>query len=76
MNAVSVMRRLEEGGITHDQARVLAEVLSDEIESTVATKDYVKLVVEEAKSDVIKWFTGVVIVQTLGLIGVFKLLVG
>ena len=54
----------------------MAEVLTDELESTVATKDFVKLTVEEAKTDIIKWFTGVIIVQTLGLIGVFKLLVG
>jgi hypothetical protein len=76
MNAVTVMRRLEAGGIPHEQAKVMAEVLTDEIESTVATKDFVKLTVEEAKTDIIKWFTGIIIVQTLGLIGVFKLLAG
>ena len=76
MNAVTVMRRLEQGGIPHDQAKTMAEVLADEIESTVATKDFVKLTVEEAKTEIIKWFTGTVVVQTLGLIGVFKLLAG
>jgi hypothetical protein len=76
VNAVPVMRRLEAGGIPHEQAKVMAEVLTDEIESTIVTKDFVKLTVEEAKTDIIKRFTGIIVVQTLGLTGVFKLLVG
>jgi hypothetical protein len=45
MNAITMMRRLEDGGLPHDQAKVLAETICDQVEDTVPTKDFVELVV-------------------------------
>jgi hypothetical protein len=48
MNVAAVARRLEDGGFTHEQAAILAEVLHDEVSAQIATKDHVDLVVERA----------------------------
>ena len=45
MNAARMARNLVQDGWPPEQARSLSEHLADEIESTVATKDHVELVV-------------------------------
>lgn len=90
MNVVTVVRRLEESGFSHDQATTLAEVLQDEVTGTLATKEYVTLAIdraserlekrihEESKST-IKWVAGMMIVQTVailtGTVGLVKLII-
>jgi hypothetical protein len=80
MNTVTVMRRMEEGGLPHDHAKAIAEVLHDEVIATLPTREFVELTITRAfggaKSDLLKWFSGIIVVQTLGLIGVFRLLAG
>ena len=71
MNTVTVMRRLEEGGLPHEYAKTIAEVIA-----TLPTRDFVELTVNKAEVDLVKWFSGIIVVQTLGLIGVFRLLTG
>ena len=48
MNVAAVVRRLETGGFTHDQAAILAEELHDEVTAQIATKEHVDLVVGHA----------------------------
>ena len=64
------------GGLPHDHAKAIAEVLHDEVIATLPTRDFVELTVNKAKVDLVKWFSGIIVVQTLGLIGVFRLLTG
>jgi hypothetical protein len=48
MNVAAMVRRLESGGFTHDQAAILAEVLHDEVTEQIATKEHVDLGVDRA----------------------------
>jgi hypothetical protein len=84
-----VVRRLENGGFSHHQGAILAEVLHDEIAEQVATKEHVDLVVDRASERLgkmihleskgtIKWVAGMMVVQTVailtGTVGLVKLL--
>jgi hypothetical protein len=88
MNVATVMRRLEHGGFTHDQAAILAEVLDQEVVQKIATKEHVDLVVDRASERIekmihveskstIKWVGGMMVVQTVailtGTVGLVKL---
>jgi hypothetical protein len=88
MNVAAVVRRLEDGGFTHDQAAILAEVLHDEVTAQIATKEHVDLVVDRASErlekmihmdskSTIKWVAGMMVVQTVailtGTVGLVKL---
>jgi hypothetical protein len=88
MNVAAVLRRLENGGSTHDQAAVLAEVLHDEVVPQIATKDHVDLVVDRASErleklihmeskSTVKWVAGMMVLQTVailtGTVGLVKL---
>ena len=89
MNVAAVVRRLESGGFSHDQAAVLAEVLHDEVTEQIATTEHVDLVVDRASErlekmihleskSTIKWVAGMMVVQTVailtGTVGLVKLL--
>jgi hypothetical protein len=89
MNVAAVVRRLENGGFSHDQAAILAEVPHDEITEQVATKEHIDLVVDRASErlekmihleskSTIKWMAGMMVVQTVailaGTVGLVKLL--
>jgi hypothetical protein len=89
MNVAAVVRRLESGGFSHDQAAILAEVLHDEVTEQTATKEHVDLVVDRASErlekmihleskSTIKWVAGMMVVQTVailtGTVGLVKLL--
>jgi hypothetical protein len=89
MNVAAVVRRLENGGFSHDQAAILAEVLHDEVTEQIATKEHVDLVVDRASErlekmihleskSTIKWVAGMMVVQTVailtGTVGLVKLL--
>jgi hypothetical protein len=89
MNVAVVIRRLETGGFTHDQAAILAEVLHDEVTQQIATKEHVDLVVDRASErlekmihveskSTVKWVAGMMVVQTVailtGTVGLVKLL--
>jgi hypothetical protein len=88
MNVAAVIRRLEDGGFTHDQAAILADVLHDEVTQQIATKEHVDLVVDRASErlkkmihmeskSTIKWVAGMMVVQTVailtGTVGLVKL---
>ena len=88
MNEVTVVRRLEESGFSHDQATALAEVLQEQVIDTLATKEYVTLAIDRASErlekklhqeieSTIKWVAGMMIVQTVailtGTVGLVKL---
>lgn len=79
MNVATVVRRLEESGFTHDQATTLAEVLHEEVTSTLATKEYVGLAIDRASErlesmihqeskSTIKWVAGMMVVQTVAIL--------
>ena len=89
MNVAAVVRRLENGGFSHDQAAILAEVLHDEVTEQIATKEHVDLVVDRASErlekmihleskSTIKWVAGMMVVQAVailtGTVGLVKLL--
>jgi hypothetical protein len=89
MNVAAVVRRLENGGFSHDQAAILAEVLHEEITEQVATKEHVDLVIDRASErlekiihletkSTIKWVAGMMVVQTVailtGTVGLVRLL--
>ena len=71
MNVTAVVRRPENGGFTHDQAAILAEVLHDR-----ASERLEKMIHVESKSTV-KWLAGMMVVQTVailtGTVGLVKL---
>jgi hypothetical protein len=48
MNAAAMIRRFEAGGFTHEQATCLAETLTDEVEATVATREFVEQAIARA----------------------------
>jgi hypothetical protein len=50
MNAAHMMRRFESGGFTHEQASCLAETIAEEVDGTVATREFVELAIERATS--------------------------
>jgi hypothetical protein len=75
MNAAHMIRRFETGGFSREQATCLAETIVDKVESTIATKEFVELVGERGKADLIgrineqtRWFGGIAIVQTVAII--------
>lgn len=45
MNAVTMMRQLEEGGVPPGQAKAIAETFCQQVEETLPTKDFVEFVV-------------------------------
>jgi hypothetical protein len=84
-----VVRHLENGGFSHEQAAILAEGLHDEITEQIATKEHVDLVIDRASErlekmihleskSTIKWIAGMMVVQTVailtGTVGLVKLL--
>jgi hypothetical protein len=88
MNVAAVVRRLESGGFSHDQAAILAEVLHDEIAEQIATKEHVDLVIDRASErlekmihveskSTVEWIAGMMVVQTVailtGTVGLVKL---
>jgi hypothetical protein len=79
MNPAAIVRRLEQGGFTHEQAVSVSEVLQDEIVDRIATKEYVDLVLKReialvenpitSKFDtLIMWLAGIAILQTATII--------
>lgn len=52
-NAAHMIRRFEAGGFEHDQAVCLAETITDEVDSTVATRESVELAIERAARDLV-----------------------
>jgi hypothetical protein len=79
---------LKDGGVTHDQAANLAEVLHEEVTAQIATKEQVDLVVDRASErlekmihmeskSTIKSVAGMMVVQTVailtGRVGLVKL---
>jgi hypothetical protein len=89
MNMATIIRRLEGGGFTHDQATSLGEVFQDEIVDKIATKEYVGLVIKTENAllenritskfnSLIMWLAGVAILQTatiiFGTAGLIRLL--
>jgi len=84
----ATVRRLESGGLAHDQAAILAEVLYDEVTEQIATKEHVDLVVDRASGrlekmihveskSTVKWVAGMMVVRTVailtGTVGLVKL---
>jgi hypothetical protein len=89
MNLAAIVRRLEQGGFTHDQAMSLSEVCQDEIIDKIATKEYVDLVIRREIAllenritskfnTLIMWLAGIAILQTatiiFGTAGLIRLL--
>jgi uncharacterized protein (DUF2336 family) len=79
MNVAAVVRRPENGGFTHDQAAILAEVLHDEVTERIATKEHVDLVVDRASErlekmihveskSTVKWLAGMMVVQAVAIL--------
>ena len=68
MRTSELIGRLEQGKFSKEQARVLASILEEEKE-TPLTKEYVALVVSQAKYDLVKWIVAGVI--TNGLVATF-----
>jgi hypothetical protein len=73
------VRRLEQGGFTHDQAVSVSEVFQDEIVDKIATKEYVELVLKREVAllenritskfnTLIMWLAGIAILQTATII--------
>ena len=58
MNVSAVVRRLQDGGFTRDQAAILAEVLHDEVTAQIATKEHVELVGDRASERLEKMIHG------------------
>jgi len=74
-----MVRRLESGGFTHDQAAILAEVLHGEVTEQIATKEHVDLVVDRASErlekmihveskSTMKWVAAMMVVQTVAIL--------
>ena len=79
MNVAAIVRHLEQGGFSHDQAISLTEVFQDEVIEKIATKEYVDLVIKReiallenritSKFDtLIMWLAGIAILQTATII--------
>ena len=79
MNVAGIVRHLEQGGFSHDQAISLSEVSQDEVIEKIATKEYVDLVIKREIALLenritsefntpIMWLAGIAILQTATII--------
>lgn len=68
MRTSELIGRLEQSQFTKEQARGLASILEEQKETQI-TKEYVALVVSQAKYDLVKWIVAGVI--TNGLVATF-----
>lgn len=79
MNLAAIVRRLEQGGFSHEQAVSVSEVFQDEIVDKIATKEYVDLVpkreiallenrITSSFNTLIMWLAGIAISQTATII--------
>ena len=73
MRTSELIGRLEQSKFSKEQARVLASILEEQKETQV-TKEYVALVVSQAKYDLVKWIVAGVI--TNGLVATLLKYVG
>ena len=89
MNLAAIVRCLEQGGFTHDQAVSMSEIFQDEIVDKIATKEYVDLMLKREVgllenrftskfNTLIMWLAGIAILQTattiFGPAGLIRLL--
>jgi hypothetical protein len=79
MNLAAIVRHLEQGGFSHEQAVSVSEVFQDEIVDKIATKEYVDLVLKREIAllenpitskfnTLIMWLAGIAILQTATII--------
>ena len=66
MNAARAIRRLEQAGFSHDQAAGLAEIPQEEVLEQLPTREFVELVSERDKNNVIRWVVALFFAQLLG----------
>jgi len=89
MNLAAIVRHLEQGGFSHEQAVSVSEVFQDEIVDKFATKEYVDLALQREIAllknritskfnTLIVWLAGIAILQTattiFGTAGLTRLL--
>jgi hypothetical protein len=87
-DTLAYAKRLQQAGVSAEQAEVQAEALRDVVDEKLATKQDIALLqrdikelestlrrdIAEMKFDAVKWLIGLLAVQTGLIIAVFKLL--
>lgn len=76
-DTLAFSKKLKEAGFTEKQAEVQAEALAGIIDTNLATKYDIKMLelkIEKAKSEIIKWVAGMLVVQGAIIAALVKLL--
>lgn len=62
MKTIEILDRLQKVNFTSEQAREIADILEDSKEDKV-TREYVDMVVNQAKYDLVKWIVAGVVMN-------------
>lgn len=71
LDTLRYTKRLIAAGVSREQAEAQAEALSEAVADTIATKSDiagVRLELRDAKYDLLKWFIGISVLQTVAVI--------
>ena len=70
IDTLAYAKRLIQSGVPESQAEIQAETLSKALSEVFSNNVATKLDIKELETKMIKWFAGVVIAQTITIVGI------
>ncbi len=70
IDTLAYAKRLIQSGVPESQAEIQAETLSKALSEVLSNNVVTKLDIKELETKMIKWFAGVVIAQTITIVGI------
>ena len=70
IDTLAYTKRLIQSGVPESQAEIQAETLSKALSEVLSNNVVTKLDIKELETKMIKWFAGVVIAQTITIVGI------
>ena len=70
IDTLAYAKRLIQSGVPESQAEIQAETLSKALSEILSNNVATKLDIKELETKMIKWFAGVVIAQTITIVGI------
>jgi Asp-tRNA(Asn)/Glu-tRNA(Gln) amidotransferase B subunit len=70
IDTLAYAKRLIQSGVPESQAEIQAETLSNALSEVLSNNVATKLDIKELETKMIKWFAGVVIAQTITIVGI------
>ena len=70
IDTLAYAKRLIQSGVPESQAEIQAETLSNALSEVLSNNVATKFDIKELETKMIKWFAGVVIAQTITIVGI------